>query len=155
MTDLSRRHLLGAGLALAGGAVVTAPLQILRGAVAGAVPPLRSTVAGSESASAPSLARWTALVGQSVRVTGSDRRRRTLVLHSARSLRADRRLEGDGYILIFRGPHLDLLPEGLSVLRHRTIRPFSAGLLPVDKPTDRQDYQLIIDRRRPVLTSPR
>jgi hypothetical protein len=153
MTDLGRRRLLGAGAALAGGAIMASPLAVLRGALAGAAPEPRSPADGSGSA--PGLALWTALVGQSIRVTGADGRRRTLVLHSARWLRADRHLEGDGYILVLSGPRRPLLPEGPSVVQHRTIRPFAAGLLPVNKPTDRQDYQLIIDRRRPVPTSQR
>jgi hypothetical protein len=144
MTDLGRRRLLGAGAALAGGAIMASPLAVLRGALAGAAPEPRSPADGSGSAP-----------GLNIRVTGADGRRRTLVLHSARWLRADRHLEGDGYILVLSGPRRPLLPEGPSVVQHRTIRPFAAGLLPVNKPTDRQDYQLIIDRRRPVPTSQR
>ena len=150
MTGFSRRRLMAAGLAAAGGAVVAGPLQSLGAMTAGAT----TADAGTVGEPTVTLTRWQALVGQSFHVTGHGSHH-SVALRSAEALRPDPLLAGDGYILLFRGARHDAVPDATCVVRHTAIGAFPAALLPVDQPTATQSYQLIVDRRRPVLTTRR
>ena len=144
---------MAAGLAAAGGAVVAGPLQSLAAMTAGATTSGAGTVP-SMTLPSVTLARWQALVGQSFRVTGHGWHH-AVTLRSAEALRPDALLAGDGYILLFRGTRHDAVPDVTCVVRHGAIGAFPAALLPVDQPTATQSYQLIVDRRRPVVPTRR
>ena len=142
MRELSRRQLIGWGLATLGGTVA-----------AGAIGLPGSVTAAGAATTSPSLATWKSLVGKKVTVTTRAGRRSSLVVRSASALRRDPLLEGSGYVVRFRGVRRPVLPQARSVLSSPSFGRFAVVLLPINKPTDRQSYQLIVDQRRPVRTS--
>jgi hypothetical protein len=145
VTELSRRRLLGLGLAAAGGAVLAGPLGLLDPALACA----------TTTKAVPTLAQWQSLVGSTVTVTTAAGYRAQLRLQSAEALRHDPFLKGSGYSLHFHGARNPVLPSTLSVLTHPSIGQFSAVLFPICMPARHQSYQLIVDERRPSGASRR
>lgn len=148
MTELSRRRVLGLGLATAGTVVVASAAGGIVPAIAGAA--RASATQRAEDRSAPTLEDWKAIVGSRVIVTTESKRTVPLRLCAAEPLRHDPLLEGKGYSLRFRGARHPVLEPTRSVLSHRAIGHFRATLLPIWKPERHQFYQLIVDHRRPV-----
>jgi hypothetical protein len=144
VTGISRRRFLGLGLAMVGAGAVSGPLWIFAPAADAATP------ASSVPAELFDLAAWEPLVGSMLRVTTPSGHVVRLRLHAAEALPPDRSLAGDGYRLALRGVKDPVLADGMSVLHHPSLGPFSTTLLPINQPLHHQSYQLIVDRRRPV-----
>jgi hypothetical protein len=59
-------------------------------------------------------------------------------------------LRGEAFSLIFQGDGAAGFGDGLHTLEHPALGTFSLFLAGVDRPGTVQDYQAVVDRRRPA-----
>lgn len=147
---IARRQMLAA-MAMVGGAALVPGLRhvalpsLFRD---GSAPGWSTDVAGTLTA-----ARFAPYVGTPFTVSVASGGPRTVTLEEVTTRNphpADRPgLQGDAFSLIFRGEGPMAFGGGMYTLRHRELGAFTLFLVPVDRRGDAQDYQAVIDTRRP------